>query len=205
MRLALAPILLLMIAGCVAGVQEAPPATAPAATARPATAAPVPVSAARPAAVPIDPDTCEHIQDGDKMARLQSDAYALLDRVRSNPAYGWARFDHSPCFRFVVAFAAARPPWVEEAASAELRPYLAFAVAERSSIERERLREALAVALKATGVEAVYATNGTDDPIQLYVATDRDAQAVLAAMPAEYRPLVRTMIGPLPRSIPERG
>jgi len=127
--------------------------------------APRPVIEPAPVIVPraveaSEPEHCEQVRDGNKIARIQTEVEQLLVRLRPNPAFAWAKYEHFPCYRVVLAFTDGKPrPAVLAAASPELRPFIRIVPARLpfSQAQFEQARQEIFAALRPTGVQSLIA------------------------------------------------
>ena len=176
-------------------------------------AAPVPVHQPARTVPPLavkaaEPGYCERVRDGNKIARIQIEVERLLERLRSDPAFAWAKYEHAPCYRVVLAFTDGNPPrWLLEEASAELRPLLRFDRARLplSNVAFEQARQDVFAALKPTGVKALIAVRPDAQRIEIGVRTEADAQLVRSVIPVRYRAITKVVPGGYAEPIPERA
>ena len=187
---------LVLLAGCAH--QPAPVATTPQAL------PPVVSNDAPPGPTPViaaQSGPCEQVRDGDRVARLQGAANDLMERLKADPAFGGAWFDHFPCYRFVLAFTDARlRPWAIEVAAPELRPFIAFAQSRLSHAERERAAKEIMSAVNAAGVQfAIFYSSLNPEEFVLGVRSSAKAQIARSAIPQRYRALTKVEVGSFER------
>ncbi len=128
-----------------------------------------------------------------------------MRKLEAVPAYGGGWYEHSPCYRLVIAFADDRPrPWVIDAAPGPLRPYLGFARTRFSQAEREAAGQQIRTALAARGLDFTFATLLAREAFFVGVLTEADARIARSLIPQRYR--VITSVGPehYARRTPER-
>jgi hypothetical protein len=186
-----------LLAGCTVeqpAIEQASP------EARPSPAPPTALSPPPPAECAVRGP----VRDGNFIARIQSEVEALMTRLKADPNFGWAAYEHMPCYRLVLAFTDGQPrPWVLAAASPELRPLIAFADAKYSHAEREQATREILTALEATRVRFLLAVNGRDARFEVIVRTEADAALVRQVIPQRYREDVIVKLGYVERQ-PER-
>lgn len=120
----------------------------------------------------------------------------LTPRLEADPAYSGAWYEHAPCYRIVLAFKDGQPrPWVIEAASPELRPYVAFARAPYSRGERERARLEISAAVARAGIKSIFFVGSPVDKFTIGVRTHADAEIVRQVIPDRYRADVSVFVG----------
>ena len=157
---------------------------------------------------PTVPAPCEQARDGNRIARIQQEVDPLLERLRAEPNYAWAKYEHAPCYRLVLAFTDGRPPaWLMGAASAELRPLLRFDTARLplSHAQFEEARLEIFAALAPTRVKAMIGVSPAEQRITIGVVTEADAALVRSVIPVRYRAITRVIPGGYSEPIPERG
>ena len=111
-----------------------------------------------------------------------------MPRLQSDPAFGWAAYQHTPCYRLLLAYTDGRPrDWLLATASPQLRPYITFVKAERTYAARDQASREIRAALAASGVRALFMSSGNDDSFQIIVRTQEDAERVRRAIPERYR------------------
>ena len=136
---------------------------------------------------------------------VQPAAERLITRVRADPAYGGAWFEHAPCYRIVFAFKDRRPrQWVVDAAEPELRPYIAFAGAKYSEAERDLARLEIGAAMAAAGVRSMFTVSVRPEHFTVTVRTKAEAEVAAAAIPSRYRADTIILVGPI-EPVPERN
>jgi hypothetical protein len=135
---------------------------------------------------------------------VQAASNALLERLRSDPAFGGARYEHSPCYRLVLAFTDGQPRrWVIDAADARLRPYLAFSRSRFSEGERNSAAKQIMAALSSARIPFAFMIAGSPEGFGIYVATAAEVERARLLVPERYLPITRFHIG-IPISTPER-
>ena len=177
------------------------------------TAAPIPMpESARPVAatpeMPVPPAHCEQARDGNKIARIQSEVEPLLARLRSEPTFAWAKYEHAPCYRLVLAFTDGRSPaWLLEQASAELRPLLRFDRPRLplSHAQFEQARQEIFAVLPPTGVKAMIGVSPDAQQVTIGVRTEADAALVRSIIPLRHRAIIKVLPGGYSEPIPERA
>lgn len=175
-------------------------------------AAPVPVvepaAVIAPQPVATEPEYCEQVRDGNTVARIQTEVEQLLVRLRPNPAFAWAKYEHAPCYRVVLAFTDGQPrPAILAAASPELRKFIRFVPARLpfSHAQFEQARQDIFAALRPTRVQALIAVAPAEQQIDIGVRTEADAQLVRSVIPVRYRAITKVTPGGYSEPIPERG
>ena len=176
-------------------------------------AAPTPVREAATAVEPpaveaAEPETCEIVRDGNTIARTQSEVEKLIERLQTEPTYAWARYEHAPCYRVVLAFTDGRPPkWLLAEASAELRSYLRFDKAREplSHAQFEQARQEIFAVLPPTGVKALVGVSPDMQRVTIGVRTEADAELVRSVIPIRHRAMTRVVAGGYAEPIPERA
>ncbi|MEO6581631.1 MAG: hypothetical protein ABIN68_02345 [Sphingomicrobium sp.] len=178
---------------------------------------PIPERAVRVAATPVTPVApvravapahCEQAPDGNKIARIQTEVDPLLVRLQSEPTFAWAKYEHAPCYRLVLAFTDGRPPaWLVAQASAELRPLLRFVLPRLplSHAQFEQARVEIFAVLPPTGVKALIAVSPDAQQLTIGVRTEADAELVRSVIPIRYRAITRVVPGGYSEPIPERA
>jgi hypothetical protein len=138
--------------------------------------------------------------------RVQLAADRLISRVETDPTYGGAWYQHSPCYRLVLGFKDGLPrQWVADAAEPELRPYIAFGQTRLSEAEREQARHEIMAALAAAGARSeIFGVSLDPERFTVGVPTEVDAQIARRAIPGRYRDITRVEVGSF-APIPERG
>lgn len=128
-----------------------------------------------------------------------------MQKVRADPAFGGAWYEHSPCYRLILAFKDGRPrQWVVDAADPELRPYIAFAGAKYSEAERDLARREIGAAMAAAGLRSMFIVSVRPEHFTVVVRTDADARIAATVVPSRYRAHTIILVGPI-EPIPERG
>jgi hypothetical protein len=174
-----------------------------------ACASPLPPAAAPQAIVPPpfawNPVCMPPARTGEEILRVQAAADRLLPQLRQDPAFGGARYEHSPCYRFVVGFTDGQPRrWVVDAAEPQLRPYLAFGRSGFSEGERNSAAKQIMAALGAAGIHFAFFMGGIPETFSIYVPTQADVERARLLVPQRYLPITRFHVG-VPRRVPERG
>ena len=186
----------LLLGACAATKPAAAPVPGPALP--PATAAPV---------APAPPAHCEQATDGNKIARIQTEVNAFHERLHAQPNFAWAKYEHAPCYRLVLAFKDGRPPaWLLAGASHELRRILRFETPRLplSHAEFDVARQEIAAAMAPARVKAVMFVSPSDQLIEIGVITEADARLVRSVIPLRHRSIVRVTPGGYSEPIPER-
>lgn len=173
----------------------------------------VPVAVPQPAViaapvVPAAPAHCEQARDGNKIARIQTEVNAFHERLNAEPNFAWAKYEHVPCYRLVLAFTDGGPPaWLLAGASAELRRLLRFETPRLplSHAQFDAARQEIAAAMAPTGVKAVMFVSPSDQLIRIGVITEADAALVRSVLPIRHRAITRVIPGGYSEPIPERG
>lgn len=130
--------------------------------------------------------------------RVQLAADRLIERVKADPAFGGAWYEHSPCYRLVLGFKDGLPrQWVVDAAEPELRPYLAFGRIKYSQAEREQARLAISEALSSAGVPFVLMISVTPPYFTVQARTAAEVQTAMRVIPLRYRSDVSFSVGPV--------
>ncbi len=146
--------------------------------------------------------------DGNQIARIQTEVNSFQERLNAEPNFAWAKYEHAPCYRLVLAFTDGRPPaWLIEAASPELRRMLRFETARLplSHAQFDAARQEIAAAMAPAGVKAVMFVSPSDQLIRIGVITETDAQLVRSVIPVRHRAITRVIPGGYSEPIPERG
>ncbi len=186
-----------LLGACASPTPVAPPVAVP--PPAPAMVAPIaPAAAAH----------CEQVRDGNKLARIQQEVNSLLERLQSEPNYAWAKYEHFPCYRLVLAFTDGKPPsWLLAAASSELRPYFRFDSARLplSHAQFEQARQEIFAALRPTGVKALISIWRDAQRIDIGVPSEADAKLVRSVIPVRHRAITRVIPGGYSEPIPERS
>jgi hypothetical protein len=160
------------------------------------------------APAPEAPTSCERPTDGNKIARIQSEVNAFDERLRAESTFAWARYEHVPCYRLVLAFTDGRAPaWLLAEASPELRGLLRFETPRLplSNARFDIARQEIAAAIAPTGVKAVLFVSPAEQLIQIGVITEGDAALVRSVIPVRHRAITRVIPGGYSEPIPERG
>jgi len=165
-----------------------------------ATAAALLSSAASPEPTPV----CRQATDGNTIARVQSASNDLIERLKPNPYYGGAWFEHQPCYRIVLALTNdALRPAVIAAAPEHLRPYIGFARLNLSHAEREAAGRAIRETVFAPGIDGVFIEGDPRQPFRIGVRTEADAAIVRSLIPERYRAITLVVPGGYAEPIPE--
>ena len=154
------------------------------------------------------PAHCEQATDGNKIARIQTEVNAFDERLRAEPNFAWAKYEHAPCYRLLLAFTDGRPPaWLMAAASPELRPLLRIETARLplSQAQFDVARQEIAAAMAPTRVKAVMFVSPSEQLIQIGVINQVDADLVHSVIPIRHRAITRVVPGGYSEPIPERG
>jgi len=184
----------LLLGGCAQQLSgPAAPAPVVATAAAPAPAA----TPAPPRVVTLPGAICEQNRTAETIMRVQLAGDRLIQRVQADPAFGGAWYEHSPCYRLVLAFTDGLPrQWVADAAEPELRPYLAFGRTRLSQAEREQARPEIMAALAAAGARSeVFFVSLNPEQFGIGVPTEADARLARAAIPERYRDITRVEVG----------
>ena len=131
----------------------------------------------------------------------------MLVRLRSEPAFAWARYEHAPCYRLVLAFTDGKPPaWLLAEASPELRPLMRFEIPRLplSHAQFEQARQEIFAALQPTGVKATIGVFQAAQRVEIGVRTEADAALVWSVIPIRHRPITKVVPGGYSEPIPER-
>jgi hypothetical protein len=151
---------------------------------------------------------CEKVRDGNQIARIQTEVNGLHDRLQAEPSFAWAKYEHAPCYRLVLAFTDGRPPpWLLAEASSELRRILRFETAKLplSHTQFDVARKEIAAAIAPTRVKSVMFVSPSDQRIEIGVVSEADAALVRSVIPLRHRPITRVIAGGYSEPIPERG
>lgn len=155
----------------------------------------------------VEPDHCERVRDGNKIARVQMEVDRLLVRLRSDPSFAWAKYEHAPCYRVVLAFTDGRPPaWLLEQASSELRPLFRFETPRLplSNAQFEQARQEIFAVLPPTEVKALITVSPDQQQVTIGVRTEADAALVRSVIPSRHRAITRVIPRAYSEPIPER-
>lgn len=163
------------------------------------------------AAASLSPDTspepahtCPQATDGNTVARVQSAANELIERLKPNPYYGGAWFEYQPCYRIVLALTNDElRPGVIAAAPEHLRPYIGFARLNLSHAERETASRAIRETVFAPGIDAVFIEGDPRQPFRIGVRTEADATIVRSLIPERYRGITVVVPGGYAEPTPE--
>ena len=187
----------LLLGSCAAPPPAVAPIPAPE-PARPAAATPV---------VPVAPAHCEQVRDGNKIARIQSEVNRLTERLHADPTFAWAKYEHAPCYRLVLAFTDGRPPaWLMAQASPELRLLMRFEIPRLplSHAQFEQARVEIFAVLPPTGVKAMIGVSPDAQQLTIGVRTEADAALVRSVIPIRHRAITKVVPGGYSEPIPER-
>jgi hypothetical protein len=141
------------------------------------------------------------------IARIQTEYNAFDPGLRAEPTFAWAKFEHAPCYRLVLAFTDGRPPsWLLANASPEFRRLLRFEAPRLllSHAQFEVARLEIAAAMAPTGVKAVMFVSPSDQLVEIGVVTEADAQLVRSVIPIRHRSVARVTPAGYSEPIPER-
>jgi hypothetical protein len=153
------------------------------------------------------PAPCEQVRDANRISRIQVEVEPLLDRLRAEPNYAWAKYEHVPCYRLVLAFTDGRPPaWLLAEASPELRRLLRFETPRLllSQAQFDAARQEIAAAMAPTGVKAVIFVSPGDQLISIGVVSEADAALVRSIIPVRHRVITKVVPGGYSEPVPER-
>ena len=142
---------------------------------------------------------CRQINDGDTLYRLQSAMNPLLAQAESDPSFGGAWIDYSPCYRLVLGFVDGQPrQWLIDASAPELRPLIAFARIPYSRSGQERLRTDIAAALGKAGIESIFVESLNQRP-KVVVMTESDARLARSIIPPRHLDEIDIFVGDIRR------
>ena len=157
-----------------------------------------------PGASPEPAPTCPQATDGNTIARVQSAAEKLIERLRPNPYYGGAWFEYRPCYRIVLALTNdTLRPAVIAAAPEHLRPHIGFARLNLSHAEREAAGRAIRETIFPPGIDAVFIDGDPREPFRIGVRTEADAAIVRSLIPERYRAITVVVPGGYAEPVPE--
>lgn len=148
--------------------------------------------------------SCLQATDGNTIARVQFASESLIERLKPNPYYGGAWFEHQPCYRIVFALTNDDlRPAVIAAAPEHLRPYIGFARLNLSHAEREAASRAIRETIFPPGIDAVFIEGDPRQPFRIGVRTEADAAIVRSLIPERYRAITVVVPGGYAEPMPE--
>ena len=137
--------------------------------------------------------------------RVQPAAERLIERLRPNPGYGGAWFEHSPCYLIVFALTDPRlEPKVIDGAPEHLRPHVAFARSQFSQAERDAAGHQIMAALSARKITFMFSPQVRPERFWIGVKSEADAALARTLIPERYRAITLIAPGGYSEPVPER-